>query len=94
MSMMTKKMKEKRKKRNKFKKFAERTRCRWCDRKQNCEEAIKVIDYKNVDLLQKLVTAQGKLFSRKRSSSCAQAQQRIKSEIKKARILGLMPFVG
>jgi small subunit ribosomal protein S18 len=94
MSMMTKKMKEKRKKRNKFKKFAERTRCRWCDKKENCSEAIKIIDYKNIDLLQKLVTSQGKMFSRKRSASCARAQQRIKSEIKKARNMGLLAFTG
>ncbi len=94
MALTNKKLKEKRKKRNKFKKFAERTKCRWCDNGKDCKEAIKVIDYKNVDLLQRLITSQGKIYSRKRSSSCARAQQRIKSEIKKARIMGFVPFAG
>ena len=42
----------------------------------------------------KLVTPQGKLFSRKRSGACAFCQRRIQVAVKRARLLALLPFVG
>ena len=52
------------------------------------------VDYKDTRMLAKLVTPQGKLFSRKRSGACAYCQRRIKIAVKRARILALLPFVG
>lgn len=52
------------------------------------------IDYKNVALLQRLVSAQGKLFSRKRTGLTADLQRRLSREIKRSRYLALMPFVS
>jgi small subunit ribosomal protein S18 len=52
------------------------------------------VDYKDTRVLQKLITPQGKLFSRKRSGACAYCQRKIKIAVKRARILGLLPFVG
>jgi len=52
------------------------------------------VDYKDTRMLVKLVTPQGKLFSRKRSGACAYCQRRIKVAVKRARILALLPFVG
>lgn len=94
MSLSSKKLREKRKRRNKFKKFAERTRCRWTQGKTENRDKVDVIDYKNVDLLQKLITAQGKIFSRKRASAGPRAQQRIKKAIKRARFMALLPFTN
>jgi small subunit ribosomal protein S18 len=53
-----------------------------------------LVDYKDTRTLTKLVTPQGKLFSRKRSGACAYCQRRIQVAVKRARILGLLPFVG
>jgi len=53
-----------------------------------------LVDYKDTRTLSKLVTPQGKLFSRKRSGACAYCQRRIQIAVKRARILGLLPFVG
>jgi small subunit ribosomal protein S18 len=53
-----------------------------------------LVDYKDVRLLQKLITPQGKLYSRKRSGACAYCQRRIKVAVKRARYLALLPYVG
>jgi small subunit ribosomal protein S18 len=52
------------------------------------------VDYKDTRMLTKLVTPQGKLFSRKRSGACAYCQRRIQIAVKRARLLALLPFVG
>lgn len=52
------------------------------------------IDYKNLGLLQRLVSAQGKLYSRKRTGLTADCQRMVARELKRARIIGLMPFVA
>ncbi len=59
-----------------------------------CRERKSIIDYKDVPLLQKLVTAQGKLLSRKRSGNCAGCQRKTAVALKRARFMALMPFVG
>ena len=87
-----------RKRKNKFRKFTER-RARACCRSQNelddkSLEKCKLIDYKFLEPLQKVVTAQGKIFSRKRSGYCAKCQKNVKLAVKRARYMGLMPYVG
>ena len=67
---------------------AEKNRCRFC------RDKIKHIDYKDLMVLQKLCTAQGRLFSRKRSGNCAQCQRNVKRAIKRARFIGLLSHVG
>jgi small subunit ribosomal protein S18 len=51
------------------------------------------IDYKDVAMLQRLVSAQGKLFSRKRTGLDAACQRRLALALKRARFLALMPYV-
>ncbi len=72
----------------KSRKFKDRARCRFC------REKVERIDYKDVHLLQKLTTGQGKLFSRKRSGNCARHQRMAKLALKRARFMALMPYVG
>ena len=50
------------------------------------------IDYKDVDLLSKLVTAQGKMLSRRQINCDARMQHRVKKAIHRARYMGLMPY--
>jgi len=60
-------------------------------------EKVKVkdedLDYKNVELLRKCVGGQGQMFSRRRTGLSAQRQRMLKQAIKRARHLGLLPFV-
>ena len=68
--------------------FREQSKCRFCrDMKGR-------VDYKDIDSLGKLLTAQGKIFSRKRSGNCAKCQRRVKTAIKRARFLALLPYIG
>ena len=51
------------------------------------------IDYKETALLQRMTTAQGKLYSRKRSGLDATCQRALSLAIKRARFMALMPYV-
>lgn len=63
---------------------------------QSRQSRVKVeeLDYKDVALLQRFTTAQGKIFSRKRSGLDAHGQRVLTLAIKRARFLGLMPYVS
>lgn len=66
----------------------EAAKCRFC------REKIEEIDYKDLAVLQKMVTGQGKHFTRKRSGNCAKHQRSSRRALKHARFIGLMPFCG
>jgi small subunit ribosomal protein S18 len=51
------------------------------------------IDYKDVPTLQRLVSAQGKLFSRKRTGLDAKCQRKVALALKRARFMALMQYV-
>lgn len=68
--------------------FREQAKCRYC------REKIPQVDYKDIGALAKLLTQQGKIFSRKRSGNCAHHQRSTKHAIKRARFLGLLPYAG
>ena len=57
-------------------------------------EKINYIDYKDVDVLQKLLTHRGKIYSRKRSGNCARCQRMAQRAIKRARFIGLLPYTS
>jgi len=52
------------------------------------------LDYKNVAVLQRLTSAQGKQFSRKRSGLDAPAQRKAALAIKRARFMALLPYIS
>jgi len=52
------------------------------------------IDYKNVALLQRLTSAQGKMFSRKRTGLNAECQRQVAVALKRARFMAMMPYVA
>ncbi|MHC4844943.1 MAG: 30S ribosomal protein S18, partial [Planctomycetota bacterium] len=52
------------------------------------------LDYKNVYVLRRLVTSQGKLFSRVRSNLHAKHQRKLRNAVMRARLLALLPFVA
>ncbi|MDY3552405.1 30S ribosomal protein S18 [Gemmata sp. JC717] len=67
-------------------------RCRFCT-KEGCPRPA-FVDYKDVGNLKKMITGQGKLFSRKRSGLCATFQREVGTAVKRARFMGLLPYVG
>lgn len=59
-----------------------------------CSNDIKIIDYKNVILLRKYINTVGKIAPRKKSGNCSKHQRMVAQAIKRARIIGLLPFVA
>ena len=60
---------------------------------KNCPLSIKnapIIDYKNISLLKKYISDNGKLISSKITSVSQNKQRKLSKEIKKAKILGLL----
>ncbi|UCC95164.1 MAG: 30S ribosomal protein S18 [Candidatus Omnitrophota bacterium] len=53
-----------------------------------------VIDYKNIELISRYVSSKGKILSRRISGNCAKHQRKLAKEIKRARFLSLVPYVG
>jgi small subunit ribosomal protein S18 len=51
-------------------------------------------DYKEPETLRKFVTERGKILPRRITGTCAKHQRTLAVEIKKARVLALLPFVG
>lgn len=61
--------------------------------KNTCPLDGQNIDYKNIDLLKKYITKFGKITPRYYSGVCLKNQKKLAKEIKKARIMALLPFV-
>ncbi len=59
-----------------------------------CKDKVALVDYKKVRALHRLSTPQGKLYSRKRSGTCASHQRQVKRAVKRARFMALLPYVG
>ena len=58
-----------------------------------CVNKDVVIDYKHTDLLRRFLSSYGKIVPRKRSGVCAAHQRQVAGEIKRSRVIGLLPFV-
>ena len=62
--------------------------CQFCsDKEQN-------IDYKNVELLKRLITDDGKIRPRRQTGTCAKHQREVAGAVKRARQIALLPFTG
>ena len=55
---------------------------------------IEYIDYKDTELLKRFISARGKILPRRVSGTSAKNQRRLTIAIKRARIMGLLPFVA
>ena len=52
-----------------------------------------VIDYKDVRLLQRFISERGKIVPSQITAVCAKKQRELAKAIKRARFLGLLPYV-
>ena len=61
--------------------------CRFCHNKDI------VIDYKKIDVLERFITDRGMILPRRITGTCAKHQRVLAQEIKRARMIALLPFV-
>jgi small subunit ribosomal protein S18 len=52
------------------------------------------VDYKDLELLKKMVNRHGKIVSRRKSGCSAFSQHAVTRAIKRARYMALLPYVG
>ncbi|MFH1671200.1 MAG: 30S ribosomal protein S18 [Candidatus Portnoybacteria bacterium] len=57
-----------------------------------CQQKIDEIDYQNTELLCRFTSGQAKILAPKRTGTCAKHQRKLAKAIKRARIMGLLPF--
>lgn len=55
---------------------------------------IKHIDYKDIEILKKFISPSGRILSRKRMDITAKNQRKLSQAIKRARFMGLLPYVA
>ena len=55
---------------------------------------IEYIDYKNTELLERFISERGKILPRRVTGTSAKNQRKVANAIKRARIMGLLPFVA
>lgn len=70
------------------KRYVRKKFCRFCAEKD------LELDYKNVYLIKQFVSERGKIVPRRISGTCARHQRKLTVEIKKARIVALIPFTA
>ncbi|MCB5230347.1 MAG: 30S ribosomal protein S18 [Candidatus Cloacimonas sp.] len=59
-----------------------------------CQNKELKIDYKNVDMMRKYIAESGKIEPMRLTGTCSKHQRRLSKEIKRARQMALIPFVG
>ena len=55
---------------------------------------IDYVYYKDVDLLNRFISERGKILPRRVTGTSAKNQRKVANAIKRARIMGLLPFVA
>jgi len=58
-----------------------------------CESGVRVVDFKDERTLSRFLSERGKILPSRLSGTCARHQRVIAREIKRARIIALLPFV-
>lgn len=54
-------------------------------------EGVEHIDYKDAELLRRFMTERGKIMPRRTTYASAKQQRQIRSAIRRARVMGLLP---
>ena len=54
---------------------------------------IRYIDYKDTDVLKQFINPHGRIMGRKRTGLPAKQQRAIEEAIKRARYMGLLPYI-
>jgi len=59
-----------------------------------CSQNLKDVDYKETDLIRRFMSGQSKIIDPRYSGLCAKHQRKLAQAIKRARYLGLLPFIS
>ena len=59
-----------------------------------CADKNATIDYKQVDVLRRFVTDEGKIRPRRQTGVCAKHQRELARAVKRARHIALLPYSG
>ncbi|OGG55326.1 30S ribosomal protein S18 [Candidatus Kaiserbacteria bacterium RIFCSPHIGHO2_02_FULL_49_11] len=55
---------------------------------------IKHVDYKDIDILKQFLNPHGRLLTRRKTGLSAKHQRQVEQAVKRARFIGLLPFVS
>jgi small subunit ribosomal protein S18 len=58
------------------------------------ENNIRHIDYKDTEILKKFLNPHARMISRKKSGVSAKSQRQLATAVKRARFMGLLPYVA
>lgn len=58
-----------------------------------CKENAKEIDYKDIGKFRRFISGRGKILPSKLTGTCAKHQRMLTRAIKRARFIGLLPFI-
>jgi small subunit ribosomal protein S18 len=58
------------------------------------KDEIYEIDYRDINTLSRYVSSQGKIQPRTKNNTAAKYQRQLKTAVKRARFLALLPYVG
>ncbi|WP_027122752.1 30S ribosomal protein S18 [Metamycoplasma spumans] len=70
--------------------FIRKRPCQFCLSKS----PVTYVDYKNEEVLSKLVNLQGKILSSRITGTCAKHQRAVSLAIKRARFVAILPYLG
>ncbi|TAK57073.1 30S ribosomal protein S18 [Patescibacteria group bacterium] len=55
---------------------------------------IKHIDYKDTDIIKKFLNPHARMLARKKTGVSAKSQRQLSEAVKRARFMGLIPFIA
>ncbi len=58
-----------------------------------CEMKVDYVDYKDTKLLNEFMSEKGKILPRRLTGNCAKHQNMVKTAIKRARMMALIPYI-
>ncbi len=59
-----------------------------------CLQNKKEIDFKDVETLKRFISSQMKIYPQRKTGLCAKHQRLLKKAVKRARVMGLLPFLN
>ena len=59
-----------------------------------CRDKVDVVDYKDVGAMRRTISDKGKIRSSRVTGACRRHQSQLARAVKRARELGLLPYVG
>lgn len=59
-----------------------------------CTNNVNVIDHKKSEILKKFLTHHSRISPKSETGICAKHQRKLATAIKRARVMGLIPFVS